>query len=92
MTFGDTSYGGLGTRCQTFYESSINFYCAVDPDGVNGLRILDNPTKIRVMGGTIESGFVHAPSDVLLGKHFRLIVKAEDRWGNPAEALSLIHI
>jgi hypothetical protein len=88
VTFGDTSYGGLGTRCQTFYESSINFYCAVDPDGVNGLRILDNPTKIRVIGGSIESGSVHAPSDVLLGKHFRLIVKAEDRWGNPAEAFN----
>ena len=88
VTFGDTSHGGPGTRCQTFYESSINFYCAVDLDGVDGLRVLDNPTKLRVMGGSIESGSVHAPSDVLLGKHFRLIVKAEDRWGNPAEGFN----
>ena len=85
VTYGDTSHGGPGTRCQTFYESSINFYGATDPDGASGLRVLDNPTKVRIMGGTIEGGSVHAPSDLLLGRPFRLVVKSEDRWGNPAE-------
>ena len=85
ITLGDKSEGGLGSRCQTYFESSLNFYCGIDEDGTGNIKVIDNWVTLKVQGGEIANISLHAPSDVTIGQKFRLIIKAEDAWGNPAE-------
>ena len=85
ITFGDKTEGGSGTRCQTFFESSRNSYCAVDLDGSGNIRFLEKYPAIQIMGGDMSNINIHAPSDIALGKQFRLVIKVEDKWGNPAQ-------
>lgn len=85
LTLGDTSGGGGGTRCQTFYESVMNFYCSVDHEGNGKARVLENYVQIGIMGGALERVSMHVPADIQIGEKFKMIIKAEDAWGNPAE-------
>ena len=76
--------GGNGLRTQTFYETRHYFRCHVNPTGQGASTPID-PVVVEVTGGQIESLSAIAPSDIELGSEFALLIKAEDRWGNPAE-------
>ena len=86
ITLGDKSEGGAGSRCQTYFESSLNFYCGIDEKGTGNIKVIDNWATIKVQGGELSNISIHAPSDIQIGKKFKLIIKAEDAWGNPAES------
>ena len=83
VTYGDQSEGGGGYRSQTFAEKQHFFWVAVDAgDGV--AVTLPEPPYVSIVGGEAVTLTVNAPSVVVVGQSFRVQVKAEDAWGNPA--------
>ncbi len=86
VTFGDRSGGGPGSRAQTFQERKRFFWVAVDATGDNTFTTLENSPHLTIVGGDVERLVAVAPSTVVAGEPFRLLARAEDRWGNPAHA------
>ncbi len=84
IVLGDRSGGGLGLRAQTFYEPRRYFHCEVDPTG-SGKHGTARSAVLQIAGGNADSLSAIAPSDIEVGSSFALLLKAEDRWGNPAE-------
>ncbi len=86
LTYGDRSGGGPGTRAQTFQEAKRYFWVAVDAEGDGTFVTLAEPPSLSIVGGSAVKLVVVAPSTVTAGTPFSLLVRAEDRWGNPAAA------
>ena len=86
LTYGDRSRGGPGTRAQTFLEAKRYFWVAVDAAGDGTFVTLAEPPSLSIVGGSAVKLVVVAPSTVTAGTPFSLLVRAEDRWGNPAAA------
>ena len=84
IILGDRSGGGGGLRSQTFYDPRRNFLCEVYPAG-DGTHGAATKATLAISGGNIDSLFAIAPSDIELGSPFALQLKANDRWGNPAQ-------
>ena len=86
ITYGDRSGGGPGSRSQTFLESRRYFWFEVDPTGTGSFGYLPERPELAIVGGDADKLIVVAPSMAAAGEEFRVCVKAEDRWGNPAMA------
>ena len=86
ITYGDRSGGGPGSRSQTFLESRRYFWFEVDASGSGSFVYLPDLPELSVIGGDADKLIVVAPSMAAAGEEFRVGVKAEDRWGNPAVA------
>ena len=86
VTYGDRSGGGPGSRAQTFLEATRYFWVAVDATGDDYFTTLANSPYLTIVGGEAVKLVAVAPSTVVAGEPFRLLVRAEDRWGNPAHA------
>ncbi|MDP6778757.1 MAG: hypothetical protein QGI83_18525, partial [Candidatus Latescibacteria bacterium] len=84
VVLGDRSGGGPGSRAQTFLESRRFFRVAIDSDASGNCEDLPSPPWVEVVGGPADRLVVLAPSTVAAGEPFRLMVKAEDAWGNPS--------
>ncbi len=84
LTYGDRSGGGPGSRAQTFLEAKHFFWVAVDADGSSAYTRLPDPPCVSIVGGPADQLVVIAPSTASVGNPFRLMVKAEDAWGNPS--------
>ena len=84
VTWGDRSGGGSGARSQTFIEPRRYFWIEVDADGSGDFVPISERPEFSVIGGEAVRLVVIAPSDAVAGEEFRVSVKAEDRWGNPA--------
>ena len=84
VTYGDRSGGGPGSRSQTFIEPRRYFWIEVDVDGSGDFVPIAGRPELSVIGGDAVRLVVVAPSDAAAGEEFRVSVKAEDRWGNPA--------
>ncbi|SFI25529.1 DUF3604 domain-containing protein [Jannaschia pohangensis] len=89
LTFriGDTRQGGPGVRMQTHCESAFQFRVTVDAfASVDYTPILEErqPTVAIVPGPAVVWKAL-LPTLRRPGEPFRLIVKAEDRWGNPSD-------
>lgn len=76
--------GGGGLRAQTFLEEKHYFRCKVDPTGT-GAPVAIESAIVEVTGGDVDRLTTLVPSDIELGAPFAILVKAEDRWGNPAQ-------
>ena len=85
VTFGDRSGGGPGSRAQTFLEAKRFFWVAVDAGGDGSHHTLPYSPYVTVVGGEAAKLVAVAPSTVVKGEPFRLLVRVEDRWGNPSE-------
>ena len=85
LTYGDRTGGGPGSRAQTFLEGNRYFRVAVDTEGDGGFRTLPDSPYVTVIGGPAVKLVAIAPSTVIVGEPFRLLVKAEDEWGNPSK-------
>ena len=84
ITYGDRSGGGPGMRVQPFDESSFVFKCYVDALGEGDyLPLAENPA-IEVVAAEPYRLNVIMPSNALVGRPTWCIVRAEDRYGNPA--------
>ena len=84
VTLGDTSSGSPGSRAQTFLEPRHNFIVEVDAVADGSAVILSDSPWLPIVGGIAERLVVIAPSSVVVGQPFGVLIKAEDRWGNPA--------
>ena len=86
LTFGDRSGGGPGSRAQTFLEGKRFFWVDVDIEGDGRFVTLADPPYVSVVGGEAVKLVAITPSTVTVGQQFRLLVRGEDEWGNPAKA------
>jgi hypothetical protein len=84
ICYGDRSGGSKGMLLQPFDESHYDFSTFVDALG-NGeyLPLTDRPS-LRIEPGEAVRLAVIARSDGVVGKPVRCLVRAEDRYGNPA--------
>ena len=86
LIYGDTSGGGPGSRAQTFAEERRDFWVDVDADGSGAWEKLDESPWLRIVGGpATRLSLTAMPSTVAVGETFRLVIKAEDAWGNAAD-------
>jgi len=86
LTYGDRSGGGPGSRAQAFLEDRHYFHVDVDADGSGEYTTLDDPPSVAIVGGDATRLVVTAPSHAVVGEAFRVLIKAEDEWGNPSES------
>lgn len=82
---GDTASGSPGMRAQTFNESAFEFKFFVDVFGAGHYQPIPESPSLRVRGGEPVRLVATAISEAAVGDGGWLIVKAEDRHGNPAE-------
>ena len=85
VTYGNQDGGGPGSRAQTFLEAKRYFWVAVDAAGDSAFTTLDDSPYLTIVGGDAEKLVAVAPSTVAAGEPFRLLIRAEDAWGNPAD-------
>ena len=85
VTFGDTRLGGPGSRAQAFREERCEFRLLVDAFGTGQFVLVPNSPTLRIIGGSATRFRVRAPSEVVAGQPFPLVVVAEDRYGNPSD-------
>jgi hypothetical protein len=84
ITFGDRTGGSPGMRVQPFDESPFVFKVYVDPRGEDDyFPLMENPSVEIVAAAAYRLGIV-MPSDAVVGEPVWCIVRAEDRYGNPA--------
>ena len=86
VTYGSQAGGGPGSRAQTFLEAKRYFWVAVDVAGDGAFTTLDDSPYLTIVGGKAEKLVAVAPSTVAVGEPFRLLIRAEDAWGNPSDA------
>ena len=90
--YGDRSGGGPGSRAQTFLEQKRYFWADVNIDKDDNSNsnddsrwvTLSEPPDLTVVADEAVRLVVVAPSTVMVGDSFRVLVKAEDKWGNPS--------
>ncbi len=84
LTCGDKSSGGPGTRAQTFAEKKRYFWVSVDSKGDGNYVTLKGSPFISIVGDRPIRLRVTAPTLLEPDEPFRLVIKAEDKWGNPS--------
>jgi len=84
LVYGDPGTGNPGTRAQTFIDQRRFFWVDVELAGTGVCQTLAQSPHVSVVGDQPVKLVVTLPSTLSLGEGFRLLVKAEDRWGNPA--------
>ena len=86
ITLGDRSGGSPGIRAPTVASHLAHeFRFMVDPlNAVNPVRVNDSP-RTNIVGGETVRLQALWPSEATSGKQTWLLVKAKDRWGNPAK-------
>jgi uncharacterized protein DUF3604 len=84
ITFGDTAGGSPGIRVQPFDESCFVFKIYVDAKGGGDYLPLTESPAIEVVAAEPYRLRMVMPSDAVADKPTWCIVRAEDRYGNPA--------
>ena len=84
---GDPEGGSPGVRAQTFCERNYEFRVVVDPFATGQYVPVPSPT-VDIVSGEAARLLLILPSTVAPGEPFDLLVKLEDRWGNPATSYS----
>ncbi|HJN14028.1 MAG TPA: DUF3604 domain-containing protein, partial [Armatimonadota bacterium] len=84
ITLGDTSQGSPGSQAQTFLQRGFRLRALVDAHGTWQYVELPEQLALDVVPGPAEQLVVIAPSQATVGEPVRVVVRAEDRWGNPA--------
>ena len=87
ITLGDRSGGSPGIRAPTVVPHLAHeFRFMVDPlNAVNPIRVKDSPGT-RIVGGETARLEALWPSEAAAGGQTWLLVKAKDKWGNPAKS------
>ncbi|NLS91231.1 MAG: DUF3604 domain-containing protein [Planctomycetaceae bacterium] len=84
MTLGDTSGGSPGMRVQPFDETCFVFKTFVDALGEGKYLPLGDSPAIEIVAAEPVRLSVVMPSDAVIGQPTWCLVRAEDRYGNPA--------
>ena len=83
VCFGDRSGGGPGIRMQTFCESTFELRVLVDPIATYRFQQVKGVRTVAIVPGSPVRWCALLPTTGAPGTPFRLLAKAEDRWGNP---------
>ena len=86
VRFGDRSGGGPGIRMQTFCESTFELRVLVDPIATYRFQQVEGGRTVAIVPGPPVRWCALLPTAGTPGAPFRLLAKAEDRWGNPTAA------
>ncbi len=85
VRFGATEGGSPGMRLQTFCEDSFEFRVLVDPIATFNFQPLPDQPKIAIVPGAPARFVAVLPTLRRVGEAFSLMLKGEDRWGNPSD-------
>lgn len=85
--FGDCTAGSPGIRMQTFCQTNFRFRVLVDPIATYCFQIVPDVRAITIVPGAPVRWRANIPTTGAPHTPFRLLVKAEDRWGNPTAAI-----
>ena len=86
IVYGDRTWGGPGSRAQTFAEERRYFRVYVDSSGDGCYAAMPRPPWLQVVGGSAACLSVRAPSQIGVGKSFSVVVRVMDGLGNPSYA------
>jgi len=84
VTYGDRSQGSPGIRVQPFDESRFVFKVYVDALGRDEYLPLADSPAVEIVAAEPHRLSLVMPSDAVAGRPTWCIVRAEDRYGNPA--------
>ncbi len=84
IRLGDRRQGSPGIRMQTFVEKDFLLKLFVDPIATGIFTEVPNSPRLDIVAGEPVAWKAILPTGLRLGDSFRLCLKAEDRWGNPA--------
>ena len=84
VRFGDRRSGSPGIRLQTYCETAFQFRVLVDAIATYDYVALPASPAIEIIPGPGVAWRAVSPTLVRAGERFRLAVKADDKWGNPA--------
>jgi hypothetical protein len=84
VRFGDRSKGSPGIRMQTMAEPTFEFRMLADPFATYNYCELPAHPFVPVVPGPPAKWVAVLPTLRRVGEHFRLGIKAEDKWGNPS--------
>jgi hypothetical protein len=82
---GDPSGGCPGMRMQTFCEDTFELKVLVDAFATYTYIELPTSPVLRIVPGAVACWKAQVPTLRRVGEPFRLLLKAEDRWGNPTD-------
>lgn len=86
LTYGDKGGGGPGVRMQPTQEPGFAFRVYVAPSRQAPILPLAEDLIFPIVGGDVERLTLVAPSAVVQGRSVRLLLRAEDKYGNQAAA------
>ena len=84
LTYGDRAQGSPGIRVQPFDESRFVFKVYVDAPGQGEYLPLAESPAVEIVAAEPHRLAVVMPSDAVAGEPTWCLVRAEDRYGNPA--------
>ena len=83
--YGDPISGCPGMRMQTFCEETFEFKVLVDAFATcQYIEVQESPV-LSIVPGAVAKWKAQLPTMRRVNESFRLLLKAEDRWGNPAD-------
>jgi hypothetical protein len=84
IRLGDRRQGSPGIRMQTFAERDFQLKHFVDPIATGIFTEVPSSPRLDIVPGKPVIWKAMLPTTLRAGEPFRLCLKAEDRWGNPA--------
>ncbi len=84
IRLGDRRQGSPGIRMQTFAERDFQLKLFVDPIATGIFTEVPSSPRLDIVPGKPAAWKAILPTGLRPGEPFRLCLKAEDRWGNPA--------
>lgn len=84
IRLGDRRQGSPGMRMQTFAEKDFQLKLFVDPIATGIFTEVPNSPRLDIVPGKPVAWKAILPTGLRPRDPFRLCLKAEDRWGNPA--------
>lgn len=84
VRLGDTSGGSPGLRMQTYCEPEFHFLVLADVFATCNWALLPEQPSLAVVPGPPVRKLAILPTQRAPGQEFALLLRADDRWGNPA--------
>ena len=91
IRFGDKRFGSPGIRLQTFCENKFDFKILVDPFATQDFIPLPDSghPEIAIVSTSGESWKLVVPSLRRPNENFKILIKCEDKWGNPSNKIKM---
>ena len=90
VTYGDRSGASVGTRAQTFVEKAFRFRTLIDAQGSGQYVTLPSSPAVEIVAGQAGRLIAILPSEAEPKRPIDIVIKAEDGWGNPPQAMTVL--